>query len=266
MNILKHFYLFESTLDNSLFLIYESYEDIAKLKFYNLYLCNNCDIDTEYKYISNDTRIYIVESLYSIEEADSELLCKKIGYDYVNSCIETNNILTISDTTNLAELSHTINETIYLLSDRLLIFNSSESTNCYFETTNYNYNDSDIYVYELTELKTNKILAYVKDIGSDAVCATIYDNFIKTSFDIVHNIKETDTKQTIVESLINDFDMFTINMIKLSEYSYDRLNFINNYYKVSNFDTSIYDVSSLNNDIDKVIRNICHLEDDEIIE
>lgn len=259
MNILKHFYLFESTLNNSLFLIYESYEDIAKLMFYNLYLCNNCDIDTEYKYISNDIKIYIVESLYSIEEVDSKSLCEKLGYNYVNSCIETNNILTISDTTNLTELSHAINETIYLLSDRLPIFDS-------FKSTNYNYSNSCIYVYELTELKTNKILAYVKNIDSDTVCATIYDNLIKTNFDIVHNIKEVDTKQAVVESLINDFGMFTINMIKISDYSYDRLNFINNYCKVSDFDTSIYDVSSLNNDIDEVIRNVCHLKDDEIIE
>ena len=118
-------------------------------------------------------------------------------------------------------------------------------------------NDESTYVYELLELKTNKTLAYIEDIGSDAVCACIYDNLIKTNFDIIHNLKETDTKQAVVESLINDFDIFTMNMIQLPDYKYDDLKFINNYCKVCNLDTSIYDIKTLNKGIDEVIRNVC---------
>lgn len=57
-----------------------------------------------------------------------------------------------------------------------------------------------------------------------------------------------------------------MNMIQLPDYKYDDLKFINNYCKVCNLDTSIYDIKTLNKGIDEVIRNVCHLEDDEIIQ
>ena len=127
----NNFYMIQSKNNSNTYLVSSSNQDTAYLTFYNNVLSQKYNIDSHFELISDDAKIYVCEELFEIFKASANELIDRFSADYVTCLIETNEVFCVSDSDDIDALSDEINDTLYCLSEKVCIFNTSYNNDDY---------------------------------------------------------------------------------------------------------------------------------------
>lgn len=127
----NNFYMIQSKNNSNTYLVSSSNQDTAYLTFYNKVLSLKYNIDSRFDLISDEAKIYVCEKLFEIFQMSAKELTNRFSDDYVMCLTETNEVFCVSESDYIDVLSDEINDTLYCLSDKVCIFNTSYNNDNY---------------------------------------------------------------------------------------------------------------------------------------